>query len=82
MPYHFYILYSESIDRFYYGHTSNLSKRIERHNAGKVKSTKSGIPWVLKHSEGFATKSDAMKREYEVKRWKNRKLVEALIAGK
>jgi putative endonuclease len=45
--YYVYILYSESIQRFYCGQTNNLQKRIFRHNSGETKSDKAGIPWVL-----------------------------------
>ncbi|MFO7841503.1 MAG: GIY-YIG nuclease family protein, partial [Fidelibacterota bacterium] len=37
-----YILYSETSDRYYIGYTSDLSKRLEKHNNGNSRSTKSG----------------------------------------
>ena len=40
-----YILESTSTGRFYIGQTSDLEARLGRHNAGKNRSTKSGIPW-------------------------------------
>jgi putative endonuclease len=42
-----YILYSSKIDKFYIGHTSDLSLRLSRHNAGWGKYTKRGIPWEI-----------------------------------
>jgi len=39
-----YILYSDTKDRYYIGHTHDFELRLERHNAGWSKSTKSGIP--------------------------------------
>ena len=47
----------------YYGHTENLVQRLKRHNAGNVRSTKSGIPWKVIYFEQFSTKSEAYKRE-------------------
>ena len=33
MTYFVYILYSESIDRYYKGHTNNIEQRLSRHSA-------------------------------------------------
>jgi putative endonuclease len=67
-----YVLYSLKFDRIYIGQTNNTSIRLERHNSGKVKSTKAYIPWELVHYEKFATRSEAMKREKELKTHKGR----------
>ena len=75
-----YILYSESIDKFYIGHTENLQLRLERHNSGSSRSTKSGIPWKIVYYENHETKSAAMKREYEIKNKKSRKFIMRLIS--
>jgi putative endonuclease len=58
-----YILQSEKTNTFYYGHISDLEERMGRHNRGKVRYTKSRIPWKLVYSEPFNTKSEAYKRE-------------------
>lgn len=47
MPHYVYILQSESVGKYYCGETQNIEDRIERHNSGRSKSTKSGIPWKL-----------------------------------
>jgi len=75
-----YIIYSESKDKYYIGHTENIDLRLERHNSGWSKSTKSGIPWKIMYFEEYKTKSQAMKREYEIKRKKSRKYIEHLIS--
>ncbi|MFO7847470.1 MAG: GIY-YIG nuclease family protein [Balneolaceae bacterium] len=67
MIYTVYILYSVSVDRYYVGQTSNLEEQLKRHNQGKSKHTKSGIPWTLKYKETFAGRSEAMAREKEIK---------------
>jgi len=79
MYYYVYILYSKKLDRYYTGHTWNPEKRLKRHNAGKSRSTKAGIPWEIKYIEEFPTRRDAIKRENEIKRWKNRKMIEELV---
>ena len=76
-----YILHSESKDRYYIGHTHDLDLRLERHNAGWSRSTKSGIPWKIVYFEEYQAKSEANKRELEIKRKKSRKYIENIIAG-
>lgn len=70
--YYVYMLYSAVVDRYYVGQTSNLEDRIKRHNQGRSKYTKSGIPWNLVYKEGFETRSDAKKKESKVKQSENR----------
>jgi putative endonuclease len=74
-----HILYSEKIDRYYVGSTGDLEWRLERHNTGWGKYTKSGIPWKIIYSEKFDSKHEALKREKEIKRKKSRKYIEGLI---
>jgi len=77
-----YIIYSESRDRYYTGSTSDdLDWRIQRHNMGWTRSTKSGIPWKLMYYESFDTKTKALKRENFIKRQKSRRFIEGLING-
>ena len=54
----------------YTGYTSDLEKRLAEHNGSKLgaKYTKARRPVILKHFESFATKSEAMKRECEIKK--------------
>jgi putative endonuclease len=64
---------------FYTGWTTDISKRIEAHNAGKgAKYTKARRPVELVHLEEFLTKEEAMKREYAIKQM-TRKEKELLI---
>ena len=74
-----YILYSDSIDRYYVGVTENLQWRLERHNEGWGRYTKRGIPWRIVYTETFENKSDALIREREIKRKKSREYIERLI---
>jgi putative endonuclease len=62
-----YVLYSDKFDRIYIGQTDDLSYRLTRHNGGMVRSTKAYIPWKLIHYEEFEARSQAMKREKELK---------------
>jgi putative endonuclease len=53
----------------YTGWTNCLEKRVKAHNGNKAgaKYTKAKRPVVLVYYEGFATKEEAMRREYEIK---------------
>ena len=58
-----YIIRSLKDGKYYYGSTEDLLYRIEYHNKGKVKSTKSRRPFVLHYHEKFETRKEAMLRE-------------------
>ena len=65
----------------YTGWTNDLEKRITVHNEGKgAKYTKTRRPVRLVYFETFATKEEAMSREYRIKRLSRRKK-QQLIAG-
>jgi len=76
----FYILFSESLNRYYYGHTCDeLSERIRKHKSNHKGFTGKTDDWELAYNEEYPTKTEAQNRELQVKNWKNRKRVEALI---
>ena len=58
-----YVLRSLKDGGYYYGYTSNLTNRLERHNEGLVRSTKARRPFVVHYFEEFQDKSKAIKRE-------------------
>ena len=69
MPYYIYIL--ECADgTLYTGSTNDLTKRVETHNTSKTgaKYTRARRPVKMVYSEEFETKSEAMKREWEIKK--------------
>ena len=74
-----YILYSKKLGKYYIGSTSNLQGRLQRHNTSNHGFTSTGKPWELRYSENFETKQEAMQRELQLKKWKNRDLLEELI---
>lgn len=75
-----YIIYSSKTDRFYTGYTDeDVPLRVQRHNLGWTKSTKTGIPWNLVYTESYPLKADALIREREIKKKKSRKYIEFLI---
>jgi len=81
MKYYTYILYSEKTNKYYIGYTSDINSRLEKHNVGGTTSTRSGRPWKLMYFETFDNKSEAIKRENEIKKKKSRKYIEFLISS-
>ena len=73
MSFYVYILKSKSIKPItYVGYTSDLKKRIVLHNSGKGAKFTRGRKWVLIYKEKFKSKSEAISREYYIK--KNRSI--------
>jgi putative endonuclease len=79
VPYFVYILKSLKDSRFYIGQTNNIEKRLERHLAGQVKSTKNRRPLILIHKEIYKTRPESMRRENYLKSLKSSKYIEKEI---
>jgi putative endonuclease len=69
-----YILKSKISDKYYIGQSEKLHERLKWHNSPRARWTKRYQPWELIFSESFDTRSEAMKREKELKELKNIKL--------
>lgn len=70
-----YIILCEG-NSLYTGATNNIEKRFLLHQSGKgAKYTRSHKPLRILHTEEFATKSEAMKRECEIKSWSREKKI-------
>ena len=81
MNFSVYIIYSASLDKCYTGSCQDFGIRLLQHNAGRNKSTKGGMPWVLKYEEKYATNQQARNREAVIKKMKSRKFIEQLISS-
>ena len=66
-------------DSFYIGSTQNLDERLARHNQGRSNFTKPKRPWKLVYHEKHPDRSGAMKKEYAIKRKKNKDYIKSLI---
>jgi putative endonuclease len=77
-----YVLRSQSTQRFYTGQTSDIPDRILKHEMGLSPSTKGRGPWELVHQEAFDTRSQAVRRERELKTGKGREELKRLLAAK
>lgn len=79
MPYYVYILRC-SDGYFYYGHTGDLTRRLQLHRQGQVRSTKRRLPVELVYSETYPTAGEARKRERGLKNGRTRsKTIQSLI---
>jgi len=54
----------------YVGQTSDLKNRYQRHNLGRIKSTKAYVPWQLIYYEAYRSKKDITRRERQLKEHK------------
>ena len=73
MPFWTYLLKNPS-GRFYIGHSADLPARLVSHNQldnPRGKFTRKNGPWRLAWSEPHPTRSEAMRREREIKSWKS-----------
>jgi len=64
-----YILKSKKDESRYIGFAVNLRDRMRKHNAGFVVSTKNLRPLALVYYEAYRSKTDALIREKQLKRF-------------
>ena len=78
----YYVYFARcSDDTLYTGYTNDLKKREEQHNEGKgARYTRGRRPVEIIYYEEFASKSEAMKREYELKQL-SKKDKESLVSS-
>src|SRR6185295_2474597 len=63
-----YILFSDSIQKYYSGQTQNLENRLYEHNNGETTSIKNGIPWRVVWYTALDSRSEAMALEGKIKK--------------
>jgi putative endonuclease len=54
--------------RTYVGWTTDLKRRLRQHNAGIGAKSTRGRKWILLYSECCKTRSEALSREWSIKR--------------
>jgi putative endonuclease len=77
--YYVYILKSLKDGKYYIGSSSDVQSRLAFHNAGKQRSTKYRIPFVLIYTEQFQCRTEAEKREKQIKSYKGGEAFKKLI---
>lgn len=68
-----YLLKSKKDLEYYIGQTDNIQRRLNEHNSGKSKSTKSRRPFLVIGFEEYESQSKARYREYQLKNHSDRK---------
>ncbi len=76
-----YVLQSIQYWRFYIWYSSHVEKRLSEHNDWFVKSTKFYKPYKIFYTETYEEKTDALKRENELKRMKGNSRFKKLIGA-
>lgn len=71
--YFVYALKSLKDNKYYFGQTDNVTKRVNLHNSGKVRSTKTRRPFVLIGYKTFKTRNEARWFEYNLKHHSDKK---------
>ena len=79
---HFVYIVRCSDNSLYTGYTNNIEARINKHNAGKgAKYTKIRRPVVSVYQEMYETKSEALRREYEIKTFTRQRKLKLIEEG-
>ncbi len=71
---HFFYVVECCDGSLYAGYSTDVVKRVKKHNEGKgAKYTRARKPVVLRYTESFLTKREALQREIEFKKFKRLK---------
>ncbi len=72
-------------NKIYVGQTNNLSRRLREHNDPEFRGTlytkRNPGPWQLVYHEECQTRSEAMRREKQLKTGKGREFIRGVIAA-
>ncbi len=75
-----YILHSQSLDKFYIGHTcEDINERLRKHLSDHKGFTSKAKDWKVVYLEQYDTKSLAYERERTIKSWKSKNRIQKLI---
>jgi putative endonuclease len=79
--YYVYVIYNSLADKFYVGQTGNLDARLRYHNdkVGNHYTAKLKGEWELVYSEPTPTRSEALRRERQLKSAKGREYIKQFI---
>ena len=78
-----YILYSQTLDQYYIGHTGeNIEERLRKHLSNHKGFTARTKDWIIVYYETFDDKNLAYRRELKIKSWKSKIKIKKLIEAK
>lgn len=78
--FYIYILFFKTCNIYYKGFTTDISKRLEYHNAGKSNFTSKANDWELVYHKVFQTKREALIEEKRLKKL-NKYSLEKIISS-
>jgi putative endonuclease len=81
MPYRVYILRSETSGRYYIGQAQDLEARLKYHNAGYSLALRNRGPWKLVYAEEYPSRSEAVRRERQIKDQKDLRYIDRLLSA-
>ena len=78
-----YAIYNKQAKKYYVGQTEDLQRRLLQHNEHTFKGYTSSFlgRWELIYQESVATRSEALKREKQLKSGNGRKFIKLHIPG-
>ncbi len=77
-----YILQSDKNKRYYIGSSSDIDRRLDEHNRGKVKATKSTLPFTMVFCQQFETLIEARRIESSLKKLKSKEIIDKIVTNK
>ena len=77
-----YALHSPKLNKIYIGQTSNLDQRLNEHRKGYSRATSMTDDWEVIYTEEFSTRSEAFRREKQMKTSRGRSYIWAMIKKK
>ncbi|SFT46994.1 putative endonuclease [Lishizhenia tianjinensis] len=82
MKHFVYILYSELHDKYYKGYSTAPYKRLEQHNTGESRYTRTFLPWIIVYLELLPDKTSALKREKSLKKYAKNQIKALMLSPK
>jgi len=78
-----YVLYSSTFNKIYVGQSADINQRLKTHNSSDNTGWTSHFqPWKMIYFEEFSSRTEAMKRENELKTARGRLFVWELVKAK
>jgi putative endonuclease len=71
MSYFTYILQSDKDGSYYIGQTNDVFYRLNKHNQGKCRYTKTKTPWKLVWVRQYSSRSESVRQERMLKGYKS-----------
>ena len=76
-----YAIYNRQADKIYIGQTMDINERLQQHNNHTFKGYTARFEgeWKLIYTESVATRSEALKREKQLKSYQGRQFIKSHI---